>query len=238
MTMPLPLHDVSCASLPAASLWLLAAVRCEAGVQVSDAGERIWLRWDAGNDAVLRAVTPIPGCRLFVFRGGSWFPLGKHLPADVPVSGFRPLDQVLLPAPVSPLPVPSLARPANPVSLTLIAERKPRPASALRCGLADLRTWALTVPNPRLALLQATHCAEEVLVLGKKLPELTRGRRFWGHAVLVPLGFRVEPALPESGLRQALELDEGDLALFETDHVNVIPRSALVPLTRAGLRLL
>src|SRR5207302_880885 len=146
-----------------------------------------------------------------------------------------PLHDVLTPAPVRPLPppVPDL----RPVPLALAADDRPRPTTAVAYDLATLGAWADTVPAARLAALRAAHCGGRVLVLGRRLPLLPAGERFWGERVLVPLGYRPEPALPEAAVRAALGLAEDELLLMRPGNAEVVPGSALRPLTRAGLRL-
>src|SRR5207247_2485755 len=63
---------------------------------------------EAGYEAVQRRVLPVAGVRLYFQREGRWFRHGQHLPdLDVPADlDYRPLHDVLTPAPVRPLPPP------------------------------------------------------------------------------------------------------------------------------------
>lgn len=81
------------------------------------------------------------------------------------------------------------------------------------------------------------HCAGRILLLGDRLPPLPDAERFWGSRVLVPLGCRPEPALPESALVEALGLQVGEIAVHDGTRIDVLPGDALQPLTRAGIRL-
>ena len=56
--------------------------------------------------------------------------------------------------------------------------------------------------------------------------------------VLVPLGQRLEPDLPESAVLDALGISQEELLILESDRAQVVACQALQPLTRAGLRLL
>jgi hypothetical protein len=69
------------------------------------------------------------------------------------------------------------------------------------------------------------------------LPELPDGRRFWGGQLLVPLGFRTEPELPESALCRTIGAAPDDLVVLDFEGYEVIPRAALEPFSRAGIRL-
>jgi hypothetical protein len=232
-----PLHEVCCARLPADQLPALAGIRCAPGVRVALAGASAWVCWEVGDEPVLRRILPVAGVRLYLRREGRWFRHGQHLP-DFEVLenlNYRPLHDVLTPAPVRPLParVPEL----RPVTLTLADDDHPRRTTAVACNLAALCAWADTVPAARLAGLRAAHCRGRVLVLGQRLPPLPAGERFWGERVLVPLGYRPEPALAEGAICTALGLGEDELLLIRPGNAEVVPGSALRPLTRAGLRL-
>jgi hypothetical protein len=241
--MTTPLQEVCRASLPRAALPVLAGLRARPGVEVTLEGERAWVSWPAGDEEVLHRVLPVSGVELYVLREGRWHRFGRHLPAfdAEPEDEPQPLDRVLFPDPVRPLPTPSLE--LRPLPLGLAPDRRPRQAAAALCGLGDLAAWADTVPAARLGTLRAAHREGRVLVLGERLPPLPAAERFWGESVLAPLGHRPDPDLPESALRAALGAEAEELLLLRvsarprTASVEVIPRAALAPLTRAGLRL-
>jgi hypothetical protein len=94
-----------------------------------------------------------------------------------------------------------------------------------------------------------------MLLLGKRLPLLPGGERFWGERVLLPLGWRAEPELPESAIYAALGIEDDAILLaagrsgFQPDSVSqvenltyepdiaIVPREVLQPLSRARVRL-
>ena len=232
-----PFADACCASLPAAALPLLAGLRARHGLRVKLDGGRAWLFWQAGDAAVARRVLAVRGAELFARRDGGWRRPGRSLPAfGVPdESGTKPLAEVLVPEPVRPLTA-ERAAPGR-VRLTLARDGRPRPASALLCPLKSLARWADGVPSVRLASLDAALCNGRALVRGDRLPEVADGERFWGGAVMTPLGWRLEPALAERALARALGLGDDDLALLTADGAEVISAGLLRPVTRAGLRL-
>jgi hypothetical protein len=234
--MALPLCDVACASLPAESLPALAGLRADAGVTVALADGRAWVRWPAGAERVLRRLLPLPGLELYVSRGGHWHRLGKHLPAfDFPENlAYRPLHQVLFPAPVQP--APAMPGGLEPVLVMLVPDDRPRRTAALECDLAELAAWADQVSAARLEALRAAHCQGRVLLLGERLPELPGGCRFWGQRLLVPLGYRTEPDLPAGAVRAALGLQEEELLVLGPGRAEVVARAGLRPLTRAALK--
>jgi len=231
------LDDVCCACVPMSALAALAELRCAAGVEAAVAGERAWLRWRPGDDEVLRRVLPLAGVQLYRHDHGHWFRAGGHLPVfDVPEKlGYRPLYQELVPAPVAAATPHQLAQ--KPVHLTLAKDSRPRPTTAMRGHLLDVARWAEDMPRARLTAIRAAQCDVQVFLLGTSLPLLPSSERYWGDLLLVPLGCRPEPDLPEQAIRAALAVREDELLVLSVGRVEVIPQSAFQPLTRAGLRL-
>src|SRR5262249_29710568 len=144
------------------------------------------------------------GADLLCRKGGLHHRPGESLPVfDVPDAACaRPLSAVLFPAPIAPEP----PRPPawQPVPPALVRDSTPRPPPALRLPLADLARWAEDAPSFQLGGIQAA-CRAGVALLRGRLPALA-GERFHGERVLVPAGYRPEPALGEEVLRHALRL--------------------------------
>lgn len=231
------LHNVTCASLPEQALPLLARVRHVTGVRVRLIGGRAWVWWEDAGDAVLHALLAAPGIELYERLDGFWHRLGQVLPAfHVPEEAeTRPLTQVLTPAPVQP-DAPEGGSPRR-VEVRLVRDDRPRPATAVRAGIGQVAAWADLVPTPVLEQLLAARCGEEVLLSGPRLPLLPGGVRFWGKQLLAPLGWRVEPALPERMLCEVYGAGQGELVLWSDDTPEIVPLDAFAPLTRAGVRL-
>jgi hypothetical protein len=232
------LTELSCARLPVVALPALAEVRCHAGVQAARDGDQVWLRWEPGDRAVIYRVLPVSGAVLYTERDGRWYRQGSRLPAfDFPAHlDYRPLHQVLLPAPVLPLaaPAPKLQRRL----VTLVPDHRPRPATALIGELTELAAWADTVPTARLGGMEAACSKGRVLLRGTRLPLLPRSERFWGDRLLVPLGQRLTPELSACALADALALADDELLLLHlSGSGEIVSRASLQPLTRAGIRL-
>src|SRR5438552_1272829 len=87
-----------------------------------------------------------------------------------------------------------------------------------------------------VAVALAACRGRRVLLLGERLPLLDGAERFWGETVLIPLGRRPEPELPESAVRAALGVGEEELLLFANVDVEIISRAALQSLSRARIR--
>ena len=177
------------------------------------------------------------GAELFARRGDRWYRLGHALPAFevAEVGAGEPLAQWVVPEPVEPA-YHAKMQPA-PVPLRLVPHDSPRPTTAVRCTLEQLAQWAENATSRQVACVQAVMCTGEAVLLGDKLPSLSGASRYWGQSVFVPLGFRPEPNLPESALREALELSADEIALLDADGVEVIERSSFAQLTRAAARL-
>jgi hypothetical protein len=213
------------------------------------------VRWQAGSSAMLevlaRRILPVKGAELFTERDGRWYRLGEPLPAfDVPIddqSQSVPLERIVVPEKLS------AERPEKaqfcPLPLRLVRDRQTaaRPATALSCSLAALATWAEQATSWQLSRLQAAWSGTAALDQGDAmalavgspgdLPLLPLGTRYWGNGLLVPLGYRVDPELPEAALRKVLEAAAEDLVLLDDDGFELIAPSALKPLTRGAIRL-
>jgi hypothetical protein len=162
-------------------------------------------------------------------------------------SASVPLHRVLLPMPVeAQRPSRHLAEP-QPARLVRDERSQVRPVSGFRCPLHVLAAWADDATSARLASLQWIWSAGSerqgsgalALVLGMHvvLPLLSEGVRFWGTDLLVPLGFRVEPGLPESALRHAIGVDTNELVVWDEHGFEVVARGIFRPLCRGGVRL-
>jgi hypothetical protein len=247
--------DVRCASIPVDELAGLADLRGQPGILVSIDRGRAWICWDSDSDQtremLVRRILPTPGAELFTRRGGLWYRLGEHLPAfDVPLSDGAsgvPLHRIVLPLAVK------ARRPAGdrgePPAIRLVRDQGGvrRPTTAVRSSLHVLSSWADRATSGQLAELQAVCAAgpdgltsdSPVLVVGPpdRLPFLPGGSRYWGTDLLLPLGFRVDPELPEPAVRRAAGADAASVVLCEHDGFELIPRGLFRPDSRAAIRL-
>ena len=234
----LDLDALQCASLPASALAALADLRREPGVAVTVSGDRAFVRWASESEEVLRRVRPIAGVELYARRGGLWYRHGHHLPTfGLPADEGESvsLHRAVTPTPVRPEPPAGI--PPRPVELTLVRDGRVREATALGCGLDEFGRWADMAPTARLVALRAATAGDRVLLLGRRLPPIPGAERFWGGRILVPLGLRTDPELPEPALCGALGAGEDELLVITHEGAETVPLRAFRTATRAGVRL-
>jgi hypothetical protein len=232
-----PWADVRAARLPVGGLAALAPVRCRPSVTVHVADGHAWVVWPAVDDGLVRCLRPVRGVEFFANRDGRWFRFGHRLPTDErpPITGGTPLDRTVVPAVVAPLAPPAATD--LPVRLCVVRGGRPREVTACRCPLRELARWADTATTLEIEPVRAARYGHRALLLGSRLPTVRGGERFWGERVLVPVGYRPEPDLPEPLLREACRVTHDELVLLDADGAETIPERAFAPLTRAGLRL-
>jgi len=231
------LCEVGCASLPLAGLAALADVRCVRGVDAAIEGDRVWVRWPAGDEQFPLRVLSVSGAELYVEHDGLWFRFGSRLPSRGWPDGaaVEPLHFLLSPA--FPEPDTPQAEPLRRCSLALVRDPRPHPAAGMRCVLSALATWAERATTTEISGVEGIRSGDSAILRGKKLPMVPAARRYWGVRVFVPLGYRPEPALPESAILAALDAGEETLALLDFEGVELLPLHAFQPLTRAGVQL-
>jgi hypothetical protein len=248
-------QDVRCARIPVADLSLLADLRGRSEIRVSIIDGMAWICWETDSRpmrAILaRRILPLPSVELYTERDGRWYRLGQRLPAfDVPISDGSAgvsLDRIILPTPIQ-AQAPERG-PLVPLGLSLVRDERSqvRPASALRCPLRVLAAWAERATSAQIACLQGVWCGGSpgteddalMLALGTPpgLPLLPDSVRFWGTDLLIPLGFRTDPDLPEPALHRAVGAGAGELAVLDRDGLELIARRVFQPLSRGGIRL-
>ena len=246
--------DVRCVCLPLEYLRDLADLRGRTEIRVTLDGRRAWVWWPAESDVVAelwREDHADRGVELFTEREGQWYRLGEHLPVfGVPIADEAtgvPLDRVIIPGKLA-AERPEETR-GQPLLVRLVRDRnqEARPATGLRCGLRVLVVWAEQATSAQLSQLQAAWRGAgqgaagdaEAIVLGspRALPLLSESVRHWGSDLLVPLGYRPDPDLPEPALRRIVGAGPADLVVLDEDGFELIGREAFRPLTRAGVRL-
>jgi hypothetical protein len=158
-----------------------------------------------------------------------------------------PLHQIVLPMPIEPERPGRHLPQTVPVRLVCDERSLVRPVSGFRCPLRVLAAWAEDASSAQLASLRwiwsqgsdSNVLGALALAIGTQgvLPFLPESVRFWGTDLLAPLGFRVEPELPETALRRAVGADTDELVVWDHDGFERIAREIFQPLCRGGVRL-
>jgi hypothetical protein len=197
-----------------------------------------WVYWPAGRADVLRCLVPISGIVFYSkWSDGRWARFGSRLPTtDAPPDGpGEPLHPILFPARIEPVPPDTDLFP--PLPLRLVRGGEPKPATMLSTSMNRLAAWADGATTLELAAVRAARCGNRVLLFGLKLPSLAESTRFWGTDLLLPVGFRTDPDLPAPIVQAAVGVSPDELMAFDETGIDLVPRSAFEPLTRAGIRL-
>lgn len=225
------------ARIPLASLGQLDLLRDRTDVRVTEEADQAWVSWEEPWEPVIESLLAIPGVLYFEPWEDRWLPLGKQVPVSVgpPSSGGRLLGSILVPEPLVGIRPAEAIPPA--FSWKLVPGGKAQTATALKCSLADLFTWAQGVPDSLIEDLQGALWEDEVLIRGERLPVILRATRFYGKRVWLPLGYQGDPDLPEeSMIGLAGKRGGGILVCGETDQ-QWIPDEAFAQLGRAAIQM-
>ena len=238
-----PMQGVRLASVSEEGLEALGPLRRRRDVTVRRQGNVAWVAWEppkqGDRDEVVEALMPVQGAVFFREEGGTWLPVGGRLPdreaEDVcGRDGAIPLHRAVVPEPIRWV---EPGRGPVPVSLAIVRDGNPRSASALLTSTDRLRAWAEREPSARITGLRAAWSGDRVLVVGGRLPEIAGAERFWGIQILIPMGYRADPALTERALARAIGLKGEDLGLIDASAtVELVPGSSLATLSRASAR--
>jgi hypothetical protein len=225
------------ARVPRAGLGALGRLRRSTALRVAEEADCAWVFWEAAMPSVVQALLPVPGVVFYRRTGERWHALGAALPEfAVPKPDGRAVDAVVLPGPLSAQPPPAFRGRRLPVRL--VEARSSRPTTAIRCGLDVLCGWVDSATTFEISRLSGAVCDRSVWLRGEQLPPLAGAERFWGNAVLIPLGLRAEPDWPEGPLRWAARVDDDEILVLTADGAEALPTAAFRPLTRAGIRKL
>lgn len=233
------LTHASLARIPAAALTRLGRLRAYASVEVRLDDHQVWVRWDEAGFQILSALLPVHGAEFFERVGTRWHRCGSSLPAfRTPEDGYVSLASALTPARVHA--VQNDAEPLAKLVFALQRSATPRSPRALLCKPGALANWAEMAMLAQFKGLEAVRSGDLVLVMATGdagLPPLAHAERYWGERLLCPLGYRPDPDLPESALLPALGIRDDECGLVRHAAVEVIPRGAARPLSRASARL-
>ncbi len=231
------------ASLPISSLGSFADLRRDRHLRIVVQEDLAWIVWDSPDPALVHRLMTIPNSRLFSRESGGWTLLGNRVPSfnlPIDVDNGRSLVHEIIPAHLEPT-TPDSA-PLSRVELRLV--RDPigleRPATLLICDIGTLTEWADMAVSSAFDRLSGATSGRAAIVRGAPLPTIVATSRYWGNRVLCPLGFQLNPALPEPAILQAHNVPKDRLLIFHDEEPvshETVPLSVLVPLSRASIRI-
>jgi hypothetical protein len=213
-------------------------LRRASGLHILADREFLWLRGDSSDASLARRIQSIPGAEWFAIGSdeqltrrdetvpcerlpvGRWMPLLDWLDLKLPTAGFAPRVQ-------------------ERVMLKLVRSNQLAEANCLQTNWQVWHDYALTAPQIRLNQLGfAVSIEAKVLIRGKPVPPIPGQRFSESDGVIVPVGWRFEPDIEPLAVRQVLELDDSEMALFSQDgSYERLPESAFVQATRSAVRL-
>ncbi len=216
----------------------LGALRLVPGLQVLEQAEVLWLQGRIFDEALSVRIRSIPDAEQFQLHfdrqltrwnetvpraqlpEGEWHPLIEWLKPELPRAGFAAIVEGTV--------VLKLARSAAIVAANI--------------WHADWQTWrdyAVTAPQIRLTRWSfAVSVSKKVLIRGVPLPPIPGRGLVERDGIAVPSGWRFEPDVSPSVVRQILKLDASEIALFAANgSFERIPDSAFVHATRSAVRL-
>ena len=211
-------------------------LRLRPGVLARLAADGLWVRGEASDDDLLRALRKLGVERYAVGGDGALTRVGERVPCGrLPAGDWLPLARVLVPA-APPAALPAAAVPAVPVRL--VRGGPSAEANVLRTTLAAWADWARQASQVRLRVLRfAADALGRVLVHGSPLPPLPGERFVEDRGVVVPCGWRWRPGVEAGVLAKVLAVAEGDLAfLGEAGDCRVVAGTSFVAATRSAAR--
>lgn len=223
--------------IPRTSLAKLSVLRRHSNVLILLEADRVWVRWQAGDDEVRDTIYAIETATLYLSRNHEWYLPDGFLPHVVPPLSDQwvSLDRVIFPDRLS-IESATITRPDRQL-LTLQRDLQVRPTTAIRCHLDDLTHWVDSAPSARIESLEAAYQGETVLLIGQSLPSFTNTERFWGGTVKQPLGHALSSVLSEATIHSLCTSLDASIVWVDHSGVEVIPRKAFARLSRASVRL-
>jgi MoxR-vWA-beta-propeller ternary system domain bpX2 len=230
--------EIYALELPIADASNVGSLRTNAGVEVCEARDRIWLRTVNPAEALRKKLRGLPGALLFAVSGdgqlcriGSRVPRG-HLP-EGPWIELSTWLEVRLPTAALPAELP------NRIPLSLVADQVYRESNLLLTSLAEWTAYGVTAPQVRLDRWHfAVSEKGDVIVRGTPLPPLAGTRLVEEHGIAVPSGWHWSPAVDADVLTSLFQLATHDVLLWTPQgRRERIAAEQFVRATRSAIRL-
>jgi hypothetical protein len=214
----------------------VSLLRLHADIRACAVNDEIWIRGDRCDAAMDRVLLRLaPRARYQIQQDGTLIPFGCLLPtAQLPAAEWKPIGEFLaVQQPVAALSGAVGTR----TPLQLLRDGREREATLLLASMQDWAGYVQTAPMVRLRALRFAATFDQVLIWGQPLPPLAGCRCFEDGGIIVPCGFRWEPAIDAASVRGVLGLHEDDLAMFSEDGTGQrVQRSSFVHANRSAVR--
>lgn len=215
----------------------LGRLRLQAGVEVGERGDTLWLHIPHSSDELDAALRMLPGERFTVLPDEQLVPLGKRVPTGhLPDCDWIDLSRWL--RVTAPLAGFSGQLPHK-IELQFVRGGPIGESNLMVTDVATWRDYAISAPQVRLERWTfALNNVGDVLVRGTPLPPIA-GRRFVETSgIAIAAGWTWTPHVAADVLVEVLQLEEGDLALLQMDgQWDLIPSDSFVRATRSAVRL-
>lgn len=216
----------------------IGPLRKSVSVEVCDDDESlIWLRGPRLEESIHQELRSLLGCVVYrPFDDGQLVPSYSTIPHGyVPEGTWRPLRDWLklsLPAKRFPAACESL------VPISLVRSACPQEPGLLSSSLEVWTQYASRAPQIRLESLQFAASHYRAIIVGEPLPQINGEYFYFQNGIAVPVGFAWTPALDAQVLRNALELEKDDIAIFPAGGgCSRIRSNQFVGATRSAVRL-
>lgn len=195
----------------------LAGLRLNAGIEVGEVGQLLWLRGRRCDESNAAKLAALPACARYEWLAPDGLRrIEQRIPStklpDVP---WQPLSAWLR------VEVPVAAMPAHepaPISLRLVRSTDERDPELLMTRLTEFDQFTRQAAQVRLDHLQFAAAADgRALVRGSPLPPLPGQRWVLHRGVAVPAGFAWQPAVKAEVLTRRFGVSGDAVVLWNQD---------------------
>jgi len=226
------------ASIQRSAIANLGHLREWPNVEVCEGDDQhVWLRGPRLEEKLHQELRSLLGCDIFrQLEDGQIVPSHSTLPrGHVPQGPWKLLRHWLT------ISLPRKRFPAQlepNVAISLVRSSRPETPGMLRLSIAAWSSYARTAPQVRLERLQFAASHEQAIIVGDPLPPIHGDYFYLRHGVAVPVGFGWQPSLDARVLRNAIQLQKDDVAIFYPEGgYSVIRSLQFCAATRSAIRI-
>ena len=226
------------ASIPHTAIETLGSLRAFSSIEVCESTDQlIWIRGPRLEQNLQQALRCLPNCELYrPLDDGQLVPHEATVPqGHAPKGSWKALrDWLTLSLPARRFPALTVSS----IGVSLVRSPHPEPPGLVLTSLLDWSHYAKTAPRVRLEPLQFASCRDSTIIVGKPLPPIRGDYYYLRQGIAVPVGYAWMPRLNASVLKNALKLEDDDVALLLLSGACLVVRSAqFMGATRSAVRL-